>query len=431
MKNLKYLLALATALSIVCTVNATVQFIDDFNVTTGGGNLGYYNSHLSQSGPLSPITWRGISSPITLVTNAGPYAGKLYIDIDSVRPDFGLNDSIGLDDFTMKFTFERSGSISYFRFYCCNDSAGSRSDFVQFYGLNQIASGNDASGYFVSGTYPEFSDPIEPKMVISRITSTSVWAALFINNKAIVMDDDPFSVFARKSTRSTPNNYIDFYGRNDAGVHLTIDDLTFFSPDNGFDVSAWTDDSDSGISSSKTYTHTVNLFGPTSVVNGVTFYGASTASGSDWEMYTASGNAIAGHHNTASQINVTGASTNLLLDFFYKDSDSTAVTINGLTAGATYIFTIYGMGFDPAGRVSAFASSSGAAITNISCDTYGRGNGIIVKHTYVAPSNGVFTISTTQVSGSWHWYAFSNESIPEPFLFTSLILFFLFLFRKK
>jgi len=410
MKKFTTFLTIITALSFVCSANATVQFVDNFNVTDGGGDLNYqYDSR--QTGSLAPIVWYD-SAHLVTVTNEGPNAGKAFMDINSTRPNFGLNDNIGLNDFAISLIFNRSDSISYFRFYCWNDSEGVRSDFVQFSGTNTIGVGNDSTGFLVNRIYSEFTDPIETKIVVSRVDANSVRSALFINNKAITMDDDPFNKFTIESTRPTPNNYVAFYGRNNPGVNLTLDDLTVTTPLSDFDVSAWTDDNDSGINSSKTYTHTVNLAGTQAVINGVTFADGTATNGSDWEIYLASTNPLQLHDNSPSQINLTGVSTNLLLNFFYRDNDSTALTIDGLTAGVDYIFTIYGMGFDPAGRISAFASSCGAIITNISCDTYGQGNGIIVSLRFVAPSNGVFTVSTTQISGSWHWYAFSNELAP-------------------
>jgi len=410
MKKSIILLSIITVLNFVCSANATVQFIDNFNVTDGGGDLNYqYDSR--QTGPLAPISWHDSANNVT-VTNLGPNAGKAYIDIDTTRPNFGLDNNIGLNDFSISLMFNRSAAISYFRFYCWNDAVGARSDFVQFSGTDTIGTGNDSTGFLINRSYPEFTYPIETKVVVSRVDANTVRSALFINNKAIPMNDNPLNVFTLESTRPTPDNYVDFYGRDNPGINITLDDFTVTTPQFGFDVSVWTNDSDSGISSSKIYSHTVNLAGTQTVINGVTFADGTATNGSDWEIYTASRNSIQFHENNPSQINVTGESTNLLMNFSYRDSDSTAVTIDGLTAGVDYIFTIYGMGFDPAGRVSAFASSDGAIITNISCDTYGQGNGLIVSHRFIAPSNGVFTVSTTQISGSWHWYAFSNEEAP-------------------
>ena len=410
MKKFTTFLTIVTVMGFICSANAAVQFLDNFNVIDGGGDLNYqYDTR--QTGPLAPNQWHDLAGTVT-VTNEGPNAGKAYVDLDTTRPNFGLDDNIALENFAISFILKRSESLSYFRFYCWDDSAGARSNFVQFAGIDTIGIGEDHTGFLVNRSYPEFTDPIETKVVVSRVDANTVRSALFVNNKAITMNDDPFNVFTLESERPTPNNYVDFYGRNQAGVYVTLDDLTVTTPQYGFDVHSWTNDSDSGITSSKTYTHAVNLAGTQTVINGVTFADSTVTNGSDWEIYTASTNPLQLHTNNCSQINLTGASTNLLLNFFYHDNDSTAVTIDGLTAGNDYIFTIYGMGWENGSRISAFASSDGAIITNIALDTYGQGNGIIVSHKYIAPSNGVFTLSTTQISSSWHWYAFSNEAAP-------------------
>ena len=188
------------------------------------------------------------------------------------------------------------------------------------------------------------------------------------------------------------------------------------------------------ISDSKTYTHAVNLNGPDVTINGVLFAsGTNGANWANWDMYRASQIALQTYNFSSSAANVSGAGTNLLLNFFhYPSTDSGAVIIDGLTADMDYIFTIYGMGFDTSGdRASYFATSDGAAITNLAINQFGQHNGIRVTHRFTAPANGIYTVSATPIDNPWHWYAFSNEPIPEPALFGLIILGVLALVRKK
>jgi len=82
-------------------------------------------------------------------------------------------------------------------------------------------------------------------------------------------------------------------------------------------------------------------------------------------------------------------------------------------------------------REGIFAGSDGSEIMIVPQNQRPDNNGIILRQRYTAASDGVYTLSMTPNDGTWQFYAFSNEPIPEPALLGLIILGALALFRKK
>ena len=169
---------------------------------------------------------------------------------------------------------------------------------------------------------------------------------------------------------------------------------------------SWTDDSDSGISTGKVYTHKVNFNSTESaktLVNGVYFENDGDHSGSDWSL-TGAGSGTGQSHNIA------GDGGTLATNMYY--GADAVLTLTGLTPGEDYVFTKYVQGWgDPKGRLVHFTTSADNRTTTLDGNIDGNGNGHLFKYAYTAPASGelVVTFEPLSSNDTWHHYAFSNE----------------------
>ena len=122
-----------------------------------------------------------------------------------------------------------------------------------------------------------------------------------------------------------------------AGLVLTAPQVTA----GVFTFAPFTGDADSGINSSKTYTHAVDYNGPGETINGVAFIGGPRI-GANYVLAGA-GNGYTGNANTA-----VGNTNTLLRSFFYGPGASLSLT--GLTPGNTYTTTFYSETWEAAGN---------------------------------------------------------------------------------
>ena len=171
--------------------------------------------------------------------------------------------------------------------------------------------------------------------------------------------------------------------------------------------SSWTDDSNSGISAGKVYTHKVNFNASqaaSTVVNGVYFENDSDRTGSDWNLAGALSAAGGPHH-------VAGDGGALVTNMYYGELPLAVLTLTGLTPGQDYILTKYTRGWgDPGGRLVQFITSADGRTTTLDGNLEGDGNGHLFKYAYTAPASGELSITFDPItSDSWHHYAFSNE----------------------
>lgn|GEM_PF-5273170 len=177
-----------------------------------------------------------------------------------------------------------------------------------------------------------------------------------------------------------------------------------------------TGDADSGVSTTKTYTHALNFNGPDVTVNGVVFEAAGQ-SGSNYTLVsydpvtgdTGGALSFGGYSN-----NLTGGMNALMQDFYYTSGRGSRLTLTGLTPGTTYTATFYGAAFGSGPRIQTISDSQTGMIVGFDEDQYGlsngQGNGIMLKATYTATGTSVtFTFVPSDPNVSFHQYAMSNE----------------------
>jgi hypothetical protein len=193
-----------------------------------------------------------------------------------------------------------------------------------------------------------------------------------------------------------------------------------------FLTTAFTGDSDCGISSAYTYTCAVNINGLYSLgnisVNGVPFerFGRTSdidpsvptsGSGTKW---SASGFFA---QATATTVYTTGSIREVVKCLFVGSTDPITFTLRNLEVGQQYMFTAYNLGT---------ASTKNITITTTLGDSYsfneswtGSGNANLVTYTYTAPASGTVTLNFTgggSQSTAYRASAFSNRVLatPEP-----------------
>ncbi|MBU2635169.1 hypothetical protein KJ841_01680, partial [Patescibacteria group bacterium] len=184
-----------------------------------------------------------------------------------------------------------------------------------------------------------------------------------------------------------------------------------------FSIHPWTGDGDSGISSSKTYTHTGKFTGegtdgePFFAGNGVYFERDTNRSGTSWTL-TGAANVF----GTTNPVTVADDSAALARSFFYGDEDNNhpVLTLMGLLPNTEYVTTFYTVGFGGAGLrfVDITPGDNLGYPTRVDQNGVGSGSGQLIKHTYTATSTEMsFMFDALKTGDSWHHYAFSNEAV--------------------
>lgn len=175
----------------------------------------------------------------------------------------------------------------------------------------------------------------------------------------------------------------------------------------------WTGDADSGISSAHTYTHAYNLGQATDVtLNGIKFTGVGGANPTVPGRFSYTAPNV---QNPNAQNNLTGDSFNLGGAFVYGNA---RLTLEGLTAGATYQLRLFGAGFGPndGRRVSTW--SGGGQMLTVDENAPGQGNGIIVTYDYTAASSTESVEVRNVGFGTYHVWAFANQLVALPAVLT-------------
>jgi hypothetical protein len=181
-------------------------------------------------------------------------------------------------------------------------------------------------------------------------------------------------------------------------------------------MNVWTGDADSGISSTKTYTHKIGLQrgSPFTPINGVTFDspGSGVASGANW-MLTGAPNLF--NNNAANNLPAGTGSYQLCQNFFYGATDAGVTShlkLTGLTPNQGYVLTFYCVGYGGPGiRFMQLTPSDGGGPFVLDENIPNNGNGMLVKYHYKAPADGTLTMEFLPLApaNTWHHYAFSNE----------------------
>lgn len=172
-------------------------------------------------------------------------------------------------------------------------------------------------------------------------------------------------------------------------------------------------DAGSEVSSSKTYTHSIDFNGAGNVVvNGVPF-SQTAASGANYSLtainpvdltessmqaVTGFANSLAGQFNSAAS------------NYYFSPTGASKLTLSGLTAGVTYTATFYMVGDGTAGaRHQSIADSLGGSYY-VDQNLEGNGRGIRITRTYVATSDTmVFWFMGDNANAGFNHYAMTNE----------------------
>ncbi|MEA3224465.1 MAG: discoidin domain-containing protein, partial [Planctomycetota bacterium] len=187
------------------------------------------------------------------------------------------------------------------------------------------------------------------------------------------------------------------------------------APVGTFSIHPWTGDGDSGISSSKTYTHTGKFVGegtdgePFSAGNGAYFETDTDHSGANWTL-TGAANVF----GTTNPVNVAGDGAALASGFFYGDEDNNhpVLTLTDLVPETEYVMTFYTVGFGGVGSrfTDITPGDNPGNPTRVDQNGADSGNGQLIKYTYTATGTEMSFMFDAFITGdSWHHYAFSNE----------------------
>ena len=443
MKTTKQLtiILLALTISLTTAIHAELLFSDNFNVTSSGD----LNTDLSatgrQSGTFSELgySWwlNPNGTPPPSVTDVGTYAGKALLGGHcTVTPSRNFTEH---GDFSIELDVDIVTNLDTHFFSVGFGKIQANAGWSHPWGMEVLIgkylgqsvyalSENGISRlqiYPLPGVFTASNTSAKVKVCVLQSgfpPTNSCRVALFINDVAY-----PLNVTATESqfihTLAIPptNNYIVFENANaDAALYpMTIDNIVISTlEDNTLDTTAWTGDIDSGLDSSKVYSHAVS-FGDTADanINGIIFDGsAGNMSGDGWELKTASSIPLTGP-TASTGPNVSPASGLLAANYMesINSSNAGALVISKLAPGLNYKLSLFGIGSEAAGgRKSYCASTSGINLPLLDQDEFGDANGQLLTIEYTAPDNGNFSFSTTPENTStpaWNWYAFCNEVI--------------------
>ncbi len=174
----------------------------------------------------------------------------------------------------------------------------------------------------------------------------------------------------------------------------------------------WTDDATAGIDTQYVYTHAYN-FGSieNTEIGGLTFTAVEGGNPTVAGSFAVAGVASVYNGDVNNIPDATGSRV-MANDFIYGGNPGT-VTLHGLAPGTEYLFTLYSMGWEDAGRTIRFSGPDGQQLI-IDQDTYLTDNGIRISYEYTADSPSV-SITTAQIGvGTFHMYGFSNRELNLP-----------------
>jgi fibronectin-binding autotransporter adhesin len=206
------------------------------------------------------------------------------------------------------------------------------------------------------------------------------------------------------------------FSQSGNNIQLTIAGTTGYAAGVGVQATIGSSgnlDGSVGLNANKTYVNAVNLDGAALTINGVNFAAGSsgnpdTGTGNNGTSWSISG---LGSHNEGSTANFTGQLATLTSTFIYGGNPG-VITLSGLTAGQTYVYTIYSKGWEAAGnRLQNVTTSDGGTFT-FDVDAAGASNLSLTRYTFVATgSNEILTITPQVAANTQHFYGFSTEQV--------------------
>jgi concanavalin A-like lectin/glucanase superfamily protein/hapalindole biogenesis HpiC1 cyclase-like protein len=222
---------------------------------------------------------------------------------------------------------------------------------------------------------------------------------------------NPYKYFAFDFTAAAASQTMTL--RNDAsGDHtVLLDDFSIGVRDSGWSYAAWNDDASSGVSNDRFYTHAYS-FGSANgaTINGIVFTGIPGGNPSQNNRFFTVGLPNASNNDLN---NVTGAGSSQLARDFLWGGNEQSITIDGLTAGKSYVATIYSVAFENGVRLATF--SVGNDCLTVNQDQFGDNNGIRVSYSFAANSSSItLTYVPIQTTYTFHTYGFSVYEVPPP-----------------
>jgi hypothetical protein len=191
-----------------------------------------------------------------------------------------------------------------------------------------------------------------------------------------------------------------------------------------FAVSVITGDADSGISTTRTYTHAVDFIGfnpeleTGTTINGVAFY-IGGATGPNYSLVAPVSWGMTGQNALQNHSVPSGPDTlhDLLQDFLHNSHSGLdqTLTLTGLTPGTAYATTFYNSGYSVIldDRVVTVTASDGGTIT-FDQNFTGEGMPSILRYEFVADAPSMTYVFDAADRNTFHHYGFTNEIIPEP-----------------
>ena len=172
----------------------------------------------------------------------------------------------------------------------------------------------------------------------------------------------------------------------------------------------FSNDSGTGISMTKTYSHALDFAeGSSVVINGVTFTGAGLT-GANWNLNLGGAPGTAGNGNTGA----TGDISTLLTNFFYNGNPA-VLTLSNLTPGVNYETRLYQRQWG-GDRTQLFTLTSGTSSVSMTFDEDASATPSYLPFRYTADATGTATITTNAAipGNTYHWYGLTNEVLGTP-----------------
>ncbi len=420
--------------------SGTIYLSDDFNISSGGGNINFDNSGGRQTGILAPTDY--LFSCDIFVNNSGTYAAKCRMLSQDQPSLFSLNQTLtNSHDFEIELEFSHQTLNSNTWFGICFGKdlpmwepwkPSGMSVIFRDNGVYTFFDDNDEIG---NANYP-MAYPVKVRICVSQFDyGDNALVSMFLNDVPMIIDTSINSyVYSHKN--GFTNNFITCMSYTAGDVLLDNLKISVLK-DSGPIISPWTSDADSGITNTKIYTHAVNFTTPYDVnINGVNFTGVGNdLSGENWMLYSPSNDFVNLYINDAGLPDfLSGNSFYLTTGAVYSTDYSSALMLSNLNINFVYELTLYCLGYDEINH-ALISGSTGGKTRDFSMARYGIGNAQKITYEYIPNENGTFSITSTSVPGDstniWAWYAFSNKAItviPEP---VCLIYIFGILFLVK